>query len=398
MTGDEGAALRELRSGSWMKGQRLAEQSIGHGRDPSVPWPPLIPPTSPRAVLSSPELEAPVRLNPLNAETSLAALQPAVTPTRGFFIRSHFPTPSLDASTWRLGVGGEVEKPRKWTLAELRDLPTTRVVATLECAGNSRSRLPNIAEGELRWGDRAIGAAVWEGVPLSVLLEESRPRQDAHQIVFTGAEKGSSNDPARRFSRGLSIDTMDRVADILIATEMNGEPLSPDHGWPARLIVPGWYGMAWVKWLSRIHLRKEAFRGYYQATRYVYAYQQNGERLTKPVTRIRVKSLIISPLPGDRLAWGRSHIISGKAWSGSGPVTRVEVDAGSGWMPASVRSGDGPYDWCSWEFAWSPERRGPVLLRVRATDAEGETQPEEPFLNEFQYGMNAVHSVEVIVS
>ena len=388
----------EPRHGPSVKDQFFPQRSVVLGEERTAPRPSADLRASGRATLSGLASDGPVQLDSLNAETSLAALRAERTPSRGFFVRSHFPAPALTESTWQLSVGGEVERTRKWTLSELRELPRTRLVATLECAGNSRQRLSSIAEGELRWGDRAVGTAVWEGVPLSVLLEDARPRPGARQIVFTGADRGNSTAVTRRFSRSLSMDTTDRGSDILLATEMNGEPLPLDHGWPVRLIVPGWYGMAWVKWLSTIRVRKEAFQGYYQATRYVYAYHEDGKRLTKPVTRIRVKSLITSPLPGEHLELGRSHIISGKAWSGSGPVTRVEVDVGSGWTPADLRPGDGSYDWSSWSFEWAPSLRGPANLRVRATDAEGEIQPDEPFLNEFQYGTNAVHCVDVVVS
>lgn len=387
----------EPRKGLSPRDQSSPERPVGSGPGLPVEW------TTPElrasgGAASNPRTDAPVPLDSLNAETSLTALQSDVTPARGFFVRSHFAPPALRASSWRLSVTGEVERARKWTLDELRLFPRVRVVATLECAGNSRQRFPNAVDGELRWGDRAVGTAVWEGVPLSLLLEEAGPRPEARQIVFTGADTGNSTAGPRRFSRSLSVDALDGSGDILVATEMNGVPLPAVHGWPARLIVPGWYGMAWVKWLSTINLRTRAFGGYYQASRYVYAYHQNGKRFTKPVTRIRVKSLIISPRPGEHLPWGQPHVITGKAWSGSGPVTQVEVDTGSGWAPARLRPGNGSYDWSSWEFGWSPRRRGPVNLRVRATDAEGETQPEEPFLNDFQYGMNAVHSVGVVVS
>lgn len=338
----------------------------------------------------------PISVDALNAETSPAALGPAVTPVRGFFVRSHFPVPSVRASTWNLTLDGEVAHPREWSLAELRALPTSRVVATLECAGNSRRRLPVPAPGELPWGDHAVGTAIWEGVPLSLLLQEAQPLPGAVEIVFTGADQGPAHRGVRRFSRSLTGD-LANGPDVLVATRMNGTPLSAEHGSPARLIVPGWYGMAWVKWLSSIHVRRARFRGYYQTSRYVYRYCRDGQVVTEPVTRIRVKSLIVSPTPGERLVRDRPHVISGRAWSGSGPVARVEVDVGTGWQAARVTPGDGSYDWSDWQYAWSPKRPGAVTLRVRATDAQGETQPEQPFANDFQYGINSVHSVQVVV-
>ncbi len=365
----------------------------------SPPAPIALPATSGgrprRPATTGPSTAIPV--DALNAETSPEALGAVVTPVRGFFVRSHFAVPSLRASTWILTLGGAVAHPRTWSLEELRALPRSRVVATLECAGNSRRRLPEVAPGELPWGDHAVGNAVWEGVSLSHLLREATPLPGANEVVFTGADQGPASRAVRRFARSLTGELAGRE-DVLVATEMNGAPLSADHGWPARLIVPGWYGMAWVKWLSSIHVRRARFKGYYQASRYVYRYRRDGQTVTEPVRRLRVKSLILSPSPGERLARSKSYVVTGKAWAGFGPVSRVEVDVGTGWRPAQLTPGDGSYAWTVWEYAWSPERRGPVLLRARATDAQGDTQPESPFVNDFQYGVNSVHSVPVVVS
>ena len=343
------------------------------------------------------ETQTTTPLNVRNVETAPEALGPLLTPTRGFFIRSHLPAPQLRASTWRFSVGGAVAEPRKWTLPELAALPQTRLVATLECAGNSRRRLPTAAPGELRWGDHAVGSAVWEGVLLGRLLEEARPLPGAREVVFRGAETGAPSSAVQGFSRSLAVDLAAGGEPVLVATKMNGEPLPPDHGWPARLVVPGWYGMAWVKWLAAATVRRTPFRGYYQASRYVYQYERDGRRLVEPVTRLRVKSLILSPTEGAPLTLGQAYVVSGRAWGGHGPVVRVEVDVGTGWEPAALHPGDGPHDWSSWEFPWTPGRSGACRLRVRATDARGETQPEQPFLNDFQYGTNTIHSVEVRV-
>ncbi len=338
---------------------------------------------------------SPVRIDALNAETAPAALRTAVTPARGFFVRSHFPAPLVRASSWTLAVTGEVARPRSWTLDELRTLPQSRLVATLECAGNSRKRLSRSVPGELPWGDHAVGTAVWKGVPLSALLEAAAPLPGAEEVVFTGADTGSAG-PVRRFSRSLTGD-LSQNRDVLVATEMNDAPLSTDHGWPARLVVPGWYGMAWVKWLTRIQLQHSAFQGHYQASRYIYQYHRDGKVVREPVTRLRVKSLVLSPAPGERLA-RRPHVVSGRAWSGSGPIRKVEVNVGAGWTSAQLTPGNGPYDWSGWEYVWSPEQRGRATVRVRATDATGATQPAAPEENDFQYGINSVHSVQVTIA
>jgi len=340
----------------------------------------------------------PVPVDRLNAETSPEALLASRTPNPGFFVRSHFPTPAVRASSWKLSVGGAVRRPRDWTLAELRELPHARVVAALECAGNSRRRLSKLAEGELRWGDHAVGSAVWEGVPLRALLQRAEPLPAAREVVFSGADTGATAAPARRFSRSLTADLAAQDREILVATEMNGSPIPADHGWPARLVVPGWYGMAWVKWLTTIQVRTTPFRGYYQSSRYVYRTSREDATVVEPVARLRVKSLVVTPGEGTRVARGRSTVISGKAWSGSGPVTQVEVDVGSGWVVAQLTPGDGPYDWASWTYRWAPSRSGPTILRARATDADGATQPDEPIANDFQYGTNSIHRVQVVVA
>ncbi len=334
-----------------------------------------------------------IPVDALNAESDPVALRTAVTPVQGFFVRSHFPTPRISATTWNLAVTGEVATPRSWTLEQLRALPQTEVVATLECAGNSRKRLAKPAPGELPWSDHAVGTAVWKGVPLSVLLEAAAPLLGAEEVIFSGEDEGGG--PAGRFSRSLTGD-LSKNRDVLVALEMNDAPLALDHGWPARLVVPGWYGMAWVKWLSRIQVQRSTFQGYYQASRYVYQSLREGKVVRQPVTRLKVKSLVLSPAPGAHVAVG-TQLIEGRAWSGSGPIRSVEVNVGAGWSPARLTPGRGPYDWSAWEYAWTPTERGRVTVSVRATDATGATQPEVAEENDFQYGINSVHSVKVIV-
>lgn len=186
-------------------------------------------------------------------------------------------------------------------------------------------------------------------------------------------------------------------SEILVATRMNGRRLPSEHGGPARLVVPGWYGMAWVKWISRIIVRATPFEGRFQSEKYVY-WTRDGRRWTgRPVTRILVKSLTLEPAPGDRIPRGRPTTIRGRAWSGSGRIAKVEVDAGEGWTPARRSGGDGPFAWSGWSFRWRPTRVGMIDLRVRALDCAGNVQPSKPVQNRFQYGTNSVHSVRVEV-
>ncbi len=336
---------------------------------------------------------------PPNAESARHVLRPMRTPTPGFFVRSHFPVPPTSASGWRLRVDGAVRRPSEWSLEELARLPRRRVVATLECAGNGRDAYPVPAPDELRWGQGAVGVAVWEGVPLSAVLDDAGLRPGACEVVFTGADRGTSGTPSRRarFARSLHLDLPNGIADVLVATGMNGAPLPPKHGFPARLVVPGWYGMAWVKWLESVTVRTTRFGGYFQTTKYVYESPGNGRDRTVPVDRLRVKSLVVSPAEGSRLPRGVTTSVVGKAWSGDGPIRRVEVDVGDGWLPARLGRPEGRYAWTPWSYRWTPTHRGPARIASRATDARGAVQPNEPPENVHQYGSNPVRQTGVFV-
>lgn len=339
----------------------------------------------------------PIPVDPRNSEASPAALAARTLPNERFFVRSHSAPPAVDPRSWRLDIAGRVGRPTSWTLAELEALPQARVAAVLECAGNGRGHFRTSPPGELRWGDGAVGSAVWEGVDLASLLAEVRPRSSADHLAFEGETGREPPSGVPRFVRGLSLASNEVPHRVLVALRMNGRPLAAEHGFPARLVVPGWYGMAWVKWLRRVIVRPTAFRGHYQTSRYVYQYTRHGRPIVEPVARVRVKSLLLDPAPGARIGLGRRCRIRGKAWSGSGPVDRVEVDVGGGWTPAEVSGGDGPYDWAGWTYEWTPRTRGPVRLRTRATDRSGSTQPVRPFRNVRQYGYNAIASVSVRV-
>jgi DMSO/TMAO reductase YedYZ molybdopterin-dependent catalytic subunit len=337
---------------------------------------------------------------PVNVETPLAGLASERTANDRFFIRSHFPSPALAPARWRLSLSGEVRGPRTWGLHELNRLPQRRVVAVLECAGNSRSRYRTSPTGEVRWGDGAVGSASWQGVALSALFAEAGLRRTARYAVFIGEDRPSTSGHRSGPSFARSLDLSGEEVDpteILVATRMNGRRLDPDHGGPARLVVPGWYGMAWVKWISEILVRPTPFEGRFQTEKYVYWTRAGRRWAGRPVTWVRVKSLIVRPLAGQRIREGEPRTIFGRAWSGSGPIAKVEVDVGNGWAPARLERGEGPYAWSTWSFRWRPTGRGPVDLRVRATDRAGHRQPTGPAPNRFQYGTNSVHSVRVEV-
>lgn len=330
-----------------------------------------------------------VRARPFNAETPAAALREPVTPTAAHYVRSNFDLPEHNGS---VQVTGEVAHPLTLTLDDLRALPATALRVTLECAGNGRAGMAPLPTGE-PWLGNAVATAEWTGARLVDVLDRSEPTPEGLTVAFTGADHGPyKGGPDISFVRALPLDVArDPVNDILLAYDMNGEALTPDHGAPLRLVVPGWYGMASVKWLARIEVLASPFEGQFQTRSYVYEWP-DGRR--EPVTTERVRALITDPAPGAVLAPGR-HEVRGWAWSGAGPVTAVEVsvDGAGEWQPARVEPPDEPYAWQAWAFAWDVEEPARHVLRARATDASGATQPDTPPWNRLGYGNNAVQVV-----
>jgi len=317
-----------------------------------------------------------VTQNPENSETPLPEIRSWVTPNSLFFVRNHFAEPEVVADDWRLQVHGHVRRPRTWTLQELMELPEHTVFATMECAGNGRSFLRS--EEGVQWGAGAIGHAEWSGVPLSSVLEQSSPLTDALEVLCEGADSGTEPDhpEVMRFTRGLPIQKA-LHPDTLLAFRMNGEPLSPSHGAPVRLIVPGWYGVCSVKWIGRLEVLDRAFEGYFQTRKYTIRKQESGSapRVAR-ITRMVVKSEIIRPHEGAELRPGVNRI-SGIAWAGEDPVVAVEVspDGGSKWDRATLAGPQAPYSWTLWEYLWRVETPGNRMLLCRATSGSGEVQP-----------------------
>jgi DMSO/TMAO reductase YedYZ molybdopterin-dependent catalytic subunit len=339
-----------------------------------------------------------VRESPLNAEAPVGKLGAARTPSSLIFIRNHFFVPNISVSEWRLEVRGEVGAPRSFTYGQLSKMKAVTVNATLECAGNGRKGFGGAAAGEVAWGRGAVGNPSWTGVPLRDILQACR-LEKASQVVAEGIDSGAVAGSAGpvNFARGLPMDKA-LQRDTIVALKMNGKKLSPEHGYPARLIVPGWYGMASVKWLGSITATSgEPFFGFFNGVKYVYVTEEKGEEKKRLVSEMRVKSLITSPRENDVLNLGRPVVISGKAWSGSGGVRLVEVDSGEGWRRARIETGQGRYSWVGWSIRWTPRVAGQFVLSARATDGAGNVQPSEPWLNRFQYGYNAIERVSVSV-
>ncbi|HEX2414348.1 MAG TPA: sulfite oxidase [Thermoleophilaceae bacterium] len=338
------------------------------------------------------------RAQPLNCETSIPALIGGVVmPNAHFYVRNHFDIPMLEPATWSLTVGGLVDRPLELSLRDLRGMPSQTLFVTLECAGNGRSLLTPPVEGE-QWNLGAVSTAEWTGVPLVEVLDRAGVRAGAREAVFRGADGGAvpGRSEAIRFERSLGIDDA-RDSEVLLAYAMNGEPLPAQHGYPLRVIVPGWYAVASVKWLTEIELVDSAFEGHYQAEKYVYEWDADAETAREPVTLQHVRSLITEPQP-DELVRSGDVPIRGVAWSGSAPIAHVEVSVGGApWQHAQLLGERKRHSWQWWELITSLEQPGPTTIRSRATDLAGRTQPEAPIWNRQGYGNNSIGELRVEV-
>ncbi|WP_432752279.1 sulfite oxidase [Streptomyces sp. JL2001] len=331
----------------------------------------------------------------------LEALHYDLTPPGLHYVLVHYDIPVLDADAWRLTLGGLVRSRLTLDLADLRALPAVTHRVTMECAGNGRARLQPRPVSQ-PWLVEAVGTAEWTGVPLRLLLDEAGIAPGAVEAVFTGADHGVERGVEQDYRRSLPLDVARGTRpEVLVAYAMNGAPLPPQHGHPVRLVVPGWYGMAHVKWLRDITLVDTPFTGFQQAVS--YRYRQTPDEPGEPVDTIAPRALMIPPGFPDFMS--RTRVVrpgpvrlAGRAWSGRGPVTRVEVsvDGGAFWTEAElVRETAHPWAWSGWHATWEATP-GLRHLTVRATDAEGNTQPLTEPWNRGGFGNNLVQRVEVL--
>jgi DMSO/TMAO reductase YedYZ molybdopterin-dependent catalytic subunit len=332
-----------------------------------------------------------VTASPENSETPLDAVASWVTPNRLFFVRNHFAVPPVDPETWQLKIEGNVDHPQSWTLAALAAMPQHSVFATVECAGNGRSFLREKSPG-VQWGAGAIGHAEWTGVRLRDLLKAAGLKHGALEIIFEGADRGTEpgHPEPMNFSRSLPVaKAMD--GDTLIALRMNGDWLEPNHGAPMRLFVPGWYGVASVKWLRSMRVIDHAYPGYFQTVKYTVRRSTDGGKRLLPLGPGAVKSEMLQPADNAKLGLGTNRI-AGLAWGGEERITRVDVstDGGRSWQAAHLKGLQQPYSWCHWECLWTVTTPGDYTLVARAHTELGQTQPFDYNADNLGYLINMV--------
>ena len=337
----------------------------------------------------------------LDLETPVEFMTEWITPVNHFFVRDHMFAPAkIDANTWKLTIGGEVEKPVTLTLADLQKVPIHAVTNTMECAGNGRSLQSPKVPG-IQWGKGAVGNAKFSGPSLKVLLEKADVKDTGKHVMFRGLDEVPGKVPP--FVRSIPIEkAID--ADTLVATHMNGAPLTGHHGFPARVVTPGWAGAASCKWLTEITVLDKPAEGNFMSPGYRLPNTQvkPGEAVkpedTHSVTGLTVKSLIAGPSDGAKLKPGKQEI-KGVAWAGEADITKVEIstDGGASWNPAQLGNDHAKYAWRLWSYAWKPAKSGDYVILSRATDSQGHVQPDAAVWNPSGYLYNAYDQVKVYV-
>lgn len=338
---------------------------------------------------------------PEDFEMPLEGFLTSITPNERFFVRTHVLTPKVNLAQWQLRVEGAVENAFSLTMDELKKLPRAELIAVLECAGNGRAFYRPTVPG-LQWKYGGVGNARWTGVRLADVLKKSGMKSAAREVLFNGADVpiGTMPDFIRTIPVAKALHP-----DTLLAFEMNGRPLPESHGFPLRLIVPGWAGDNWIKWITHIQLIDREYEGFWMKTGYRHPPHPvapgtavDPAQMT-PVTSLGPKSVIASPVDGQNLASG-SLTMKGAAWSGESSVARVEVstDNGRSWRAAKLDAERGKYSWRMWEAGWSPPGVGSHVLMARATDQSGQTQPLSQEWNPSGYLWNVVHQVRVNIA
>jgi len=341
---------------------------------------------------------------PPQLETPMKWFDRAITPNEAFFVRYHvFPVPTVvDLATWRLRVGGHVDRTLELSLDELKSkFPAVAVTAVNQCSGNSRGRFsPRVLGGQ--WGDGAMGNAEWVGCRLRDVLTAAGVRQGAVEVTFDGLDKPAFPS-VPDFVKSLGLTRVLDDPTVIVAYQMNGAPLPMLNGFPARLIVPGWYATYWVKNLTEITVVDRPFEKFWMKPGYRVPDTPCGcvepgtaPRATVPITRMTVRSFLASPEPGAHLTVGSAVTLKGIAFDGGYGIREVEIsdDDAATWRRASLGRDLGPYSFREWSASWTPPRRGTVRVMVRAVNRIGESQGLEPLWNPAGYLRNVVESVE----
>lgn len=335
-------------------------------------------------------------LEPENQETPIHFVENDIIQTPLFYRRNHFSYPKLTYSNYFIPISGLVSTPLLLSMQNILQFPAKIIEVVLECAGNKRSFFEPKVFGE-QWEKGAMSQGIWKGVPLRTLLEISGINEAAKEVVVEGYDVGKRTDIDKEFSYSRSLP-LDKALhpDTIIAYEYNNQPLSLKHGFPFRLIVPQWYGMASVKWIKQISVIGSDFTGPFQKIDYMYYPNQDNDDGAHPVTTMNVNSTIQQPLDMASLNTGK-HEIKGIAWTGKGSIIKVEIsmDNGKTWSNAEVKKYNSGYKWVSWSFDWKAAKKGNYTIMSKATDSYGQTQPFKPFWNRKGYGYNAIDYIKV---
>ena len=342
---------------------------------------------------------------PPQLETPMKYFDRAITPNDAFFVRYHvFPVPTaVDLSTWRLRVHGLVDRPLDLSMDDLKTkFPATRVVAANQCSGNSRGRFsPRVLGGQ--WGDGAMGNAEWVGARMRDILALAGVRTGAVQVTFDGLDKPAFP-TVPDFVKSLDLARIVDDPDVIVAYQMNGQPLPMLNGFPARLVVPGWYATYWVKNLSEVEVIDRAFEKFWMKPGYRIPDTPCGcvepgtaPARTVPINRMPVRSFIAVPAPATRVKAGQAATIKGIAFDGGYGISEVQLstDDGATWRRVQLGQDLGRYSFREWSATWIPPAAGDHRLMVRAFNAIGESQGATPLWNPAGYLRNVIERVTV---
>ena len=329
-----------------------------------------------------------------------------LTPNEAFYVRWHlqFIPTTVDLRTWRLKVSGHVKNPVELSMDDLRKMETTSVVAVNQCSGNSRGLFEPHMPGA-QWGNGAMGNARWTGVPIRSILSKAGIKEGAVDVAFAALDRGGYS-TVPDFTKSLTIDRATQE-EVLVAYEMNGQPLPILNGLPVRLVVPGWYATYWVKALSEITVLPKRFDGYWMSKAYRIPTAPNAVETpgklaeqTVPIHQMNVRSFFVAPAPGKKVSLGRHHPLEGIAFDGGDGIQRVEIsaDAGALWMETELGDDLGRFSFRRWRMSWRPEQAGQQRLLVRATSRSGEAQPATAGWNRAGYMRNVIEELMVQVS